>query len=383
MRKVILTKEEMFDLVKKDMTLETLTEMLDYCLYNDHTKDSIAEKFSVSTKLIGKLGLRSWKTHIQNLMVVEPYERGLSTKAIAEETGLTVFKVESAITVLGLRKKADKVQKETILKTKSTEWRKVFFPGCNDYFIVGNKDGEIINTNKNILLTGSVNAQDGYKYINLTRIKPHKFSSGKVSHSKNVAIHRVVAMAFSPYNGTEASPTKEFFNYITSQELTVNHDDGDKYNNDASNLEWMTNSDNVKHSHRTGLTKQHGEDNHAARFTAKQVEAVCKLVLKGKTTGEIVKLVKGVDRYLVSSVRNKTKWQTVSDKYFKEPIPSPNITESLTEDKIREVSQLLSTNEYEQKVISKMTGVSLTTIGHILHKRKHTEISDEYFVLED
>ena len=39
------------------------------------------------------------------------------------------------------------------------------------------------------------------------------------------------------------------------QKETVNHIDGDKYNNDISNLEWMTRSENQSHAFSTGLQK--------------------------------------------------------------------------------------------------------------------------------
>jgi len=55
---------------------------------------------------------------------------------------------------------------------------------------------------------------------------------------ETVFVHRLVARAFC--EGYESN-------------LQVNHKDGDKLNNDASNLEWVTISENVKHAFRTGL----------------------------------------------------------------------------------------------------------------------------------
>ena len=37
--------------------------------------------------------------------------------------------------------------------------------------------------------------------------------------------------------------------------LVINHIDGNKLNNEASNLEWCTFSENLKHAHKTGLNK--------------------------------------------------------------------------------------------------------------------------------
>lgn len=56
----------------------------------------------------------------------------------------------------------------------------------------------------------------------------------------NVSVHHAVASAFIP------NPDKK---------KTVNHIDGDKQNNQVTNLEWNTHSENLKHAHATGLKK--------------------------------------------------------------------------------------------------------------------------------
>ncbi len=64
-----------------------------------------------------------------------------------------------------------------------------------------------------------------------------KFLNGT---QKVVTVHRLIAMTFIP--NVKGKPQ-------------VNHIDGDKRNNNVSNLEWCTASENLKHAFNTGLNK--------------------------------------------------------------------------------------------------------------------------------
>lgn len=77
----------------------------------------------------------------------------------------------------------------------------------------------------------------------------------KAGKSKIFRIHRLVAQCFIP------NP---------SGKREVNHHDGHKLNNHVSNLEWVTQSENVQHAYATGLTPQ-GEDNYQAKLTNEQI----------------------------------------------------------------------------------------------------------------
>ena len=66
------------------------------------------------------------------------------------------------------------------------------------------------------------------------------FPSGQGKSSAKRTVHRLVAKAFYPIYNPE--------------ELQVNHKDGNKHNNHADNLEWLTGLDNVRHGIAAGLT---------------------------------------------------------------------------------------------------------------------------------
>lgn len=79
------------------------------------------------------------------------------------------------------------------------------------------------------LLTPQLNSKGYLKISFSVKHKPH-----------NRLIHRLVAIAFIPNPNSKPQ---------------VNHIDGNKLNNNVSNLEWVTNSENQKHSIANGLRK--------------------------------------------------------------------------------------------------------------------------------
>ena len=74
---------------------------------------------------------------------------------------------------------------------------------------------------------------DGNGYLNVKLRIDNK--------SKNVKVHRILAMLFIPN--------------VDNKEQ-VNHIDGNKYNNNINNLEWCSRSYNMKHAYKLGLKKK-------------------------------------------------------------------------------------------------------------------------------
>ena len=104
--------------------------------------------------------------------------------------------------------------------------------------------------------------QDGYLKVGLTR-------NGE---TKRFYLHRLVALHFieNPQNLPQ-----------------VNHKDGNKFNNNVSNLEWCTKEQNLEHAVEHSLM-QRGEKRPSAKLTEKDVLEIYQLkgVLSAKEIGE-------------------------------------------------------------------------------------------------
>ena len=85
----------------------------------------------------------------------------------------------------------------------------------------------------------------------------------------------------------------------------VNHKDGDKTNNKADNLEWVTNLQNRKHAVKTGL-HVHGERCPWAKLSLKDVEFIREHT---ELTATYLANKFGVARATISAVKNNKSWR--------------------------------------------------------------------------
>lgn len=99
------------------------------------------------------------------------------------------------------------------------EWRNI--PSCDERYYVSS-DGRVLGANG---LLKPVRGKDGYLRCNIAQ-------DGKF---RLWLVHRLVAEAFIPNPGNKPE---------------VNHIDGDKANNNVSNLEWVTREENIRHAHK-------------------------------------------------------------------------------------------------------------------------------------
>ncbi len=192
------------------------------------------------------------------------------------------------------------------------EWRPIIFKGILTDYEVSNI-GEVRNKISGKMISQYTD-RDGYKHASIT-------INGKVIHR---GVHRFVATAFIP--NPENKPQ-------------VNHINGIKYINIVDNLEWVTNSENVRHAFDTGLKYAiKGSNNVLSHYTDKQIHQVCKMLEKGISNKKISDKT-GVDRKYITDIKKDRRWKHISKNYnIKQNKYTKEFKESITSQIIKELN---------------------------------------------
>jgi hypothetical protein len=114
--------------------------------------------------------------------------------------------------------------------------------------------------------------------------------------NKTYKVHRLVATAFTP--NPDNLPQ-------------VNHIDGNKSNNCVSNLEWCTQSENMRHAFNTGLNHNNGEFNSQSKLTQEDVELIRTVYKPRDKEFSTVALAKkyGVHRKTITRIITGQYWR--------------------------------------------------------------------------
>ena len=97
----------------------------------------------------------------------------------------------------------------------------------------------------------------------------------------------------------------------------VDHINGIKTDNSLDNLEWVDCKTNIRRSWENGLHDndiRYGENSHMSKYTNEEIENVCKLKIEGYNNKEISKMT-GVNIDTIWKVVNGKAWKHIYKKY--------------------------------------------------------------------
>jgi hypothetical protein len=167
------------------------------------------------------------------------------------------------------------------MKANNEKVRRVLELIDSGYFSV--RDGAIYGKNGK---EKTARCTKGYKKLSFTE-------KGKKSE---VLQHRVL---FAYYHGIEA----------LSDDLTINHKDGDKDNNSIENLEQVSVQENTKHAHSNKLLKN-GRLSKTAKLTTEDVTMIKALLREGGKHRDIAKLY-GVSKSTITNISTGVVWKDI------------------------------------------------------------------------
>lgn len=115
--------------------------------------------------------------------------------------------------------------------------------------------------------------------------------------SKSILVHRLVALHFIPNPKNKAQ---------------VNHKDCNKLNNHVTNLEWVTNEENQRHSWKNGRKPVKGNKHYYTKFTEEDIRYIRKARKEGVKLATLARKFK-VGTSTISAIAIKQNWKHVND----------------------------------------------------------------------
>lgn len=170
-------------------------------------------------------------------------------------------------------------------------------------------------------------------------------------------VHRLVAKQFIP------NPENKPF---------INHKDGNKTNNHVSNLEWVTNAENIKHAKDNNLLCV-GTDK-SDLYTDAQIKTVCRLLESGLRVVDISNTT-NVCQKTISMIKNRKQWTHISKHY-----DIKNTDTKLSVDTVRWICFCLQSGKSAPDIVRESTNplVSLNKVYKIKYRQSYIDISSDF-----
>lgn len=163
---------------------------------------------------------------------------------------------------------------------------------------------------------------------------------------KKYLVHRLVALAFLPNPDNKPQ---------------VNHLDGNKLNNELSNLEWTTVSENIIHAIDTGLNPVN------TLITAEDVIKIKTAAVNGMSQREIVYNF-DYTADTINDVLKGKRWKHVEVDGFV-PLPHKEINSAkISADDVKTIRTLHETGKYNHRQLAEMYNVGRRNITQIINR---------------
>lgn len=246
------------------------------------------------------------------------------------------------------------------------EWLDITLDEVLPIYKISNFGRVYSKLNNHLLKTNIINS--GYIRVTL-RLKNNK--------SKDYLVHRLEMITFRPIDNYEI--------------LQVNHIDGVKTNNYIGNLEWVTQSQNIKHAYETGLYCN-GENHNFAILTEQQVHIICQGLVNRLSYKDICEKMLNVEytekmKSTISAIRLNLNWKHIRALY---DIPESGRNDQFfSDEEIHNICNLFQQG-YNINYILFVFGINDTNytkeqiknireiINRIKRRERFTRISDHY-----
>lgn len=199
------------------------------------------------------------------------------------------------------------------------------------------EDGRIFSVKLNRFLRGT--NHQGYTRYGI-------FIEGK---RKGTLGHRIVAITFLPNPENLAE---------------VNHIDGNRANNNLSNLEWVSREGNQQHAFRTGLNSNKGSKNGRAEMDETTSRQMYLELLSGKTILAVSKEF-GYSKSSLSKLKAKVTWAEITSDLPECPRHRVEKEFFMTDDK-RQVVLTLKQQKIPTKVIAERLNITISQVEHVV-----------------
>lgn len=191
------------------------------------------------------------------------------------------------------------------------------------------------------------------------------YNDGITTEIRRVSLARAVLLAFAPIPNAD--------------KYDVNHNDSDSTNNKLYNLSWCTHKENIKFAYLNGRMTRHDKDGNliVKRILPQEtINKICELLLEGKNYIEIAEET-GTSYNIVYSIHHGRTYKEECEDYDLQSVAQPVIRESLTDEQLSEICELIISQTPHQIIADKI-GCSKQTISAIKNGVLYPELYLKY-----